>query len=608
MIGSGFAIILMLMLVVGLTSYWGLTQVMNVQELYQETNRLTENFITAQVEVSDYLLNNFDEGRSLQAAARERASRWLKQSRELIRKIQEHQLLVDAGRKEPDILLKKMKSYEGAFDEYCNIETRKMDMEKIIVKQALALRAYIDAGEIWLDQMQNGVGKMEVVLGGYMNRNSGNRWKQVNIGFSEFQAAYDEWFAKINNSDKLRAKAELIESTFVKYRGSILKHHEEVVNQANVYKQMLDDNAMIMKAKEALAGFAVEKMKAVKKISLTVMWGLLLASLLIGIVYALVNTRRVVGRLTRIILGIRTGAEQVAAGSGQVSSTSQSLAEASSEQAASLEEASSVLEEMSAMIRQNAENAGQADSLARGANKVADRANKNIRQLTISMDEISTASHDTSKIVKTIDEIAFQTNLLALNAAVEAARAGEAGAGFAVVAGEVRNLAIRSAEAAKNTEELIDSTIKKVEQGAILVKSTNDAFSEVVDSAAKVGVLVSEIAVASQEQSQGIEQVNTTVSEIDKVTQQNAASAEESASASEEMSAQAEQMKDYVSELADLVGARGVESGRQFGGDGGKASQKAVFRGRQTAGKQLVEKKTETRSPKQILPLDEADF
>jgi methyl-accepting chemotaxis protein len=175
-------------------------------------------------------------------------------------------------------------------------------------------------------------------------------------------------------------------------------------------------------------------------------------------------------------------------------------------------------------------------------------------KLTGSMGEISRASEETSKIVKTIDEIAFQTNLLALNAAVEAARAGEAGSGFAVVADEVRSLAMRAAEAAKNTAGLIEGTVVKVKDGSDLVSKTNKDFNHVADSSAKVTELVGAIATASSEQAQGIQQINTTVSGMDDVVQQNAANAEESASSSEEMSAQAEEMKRIVQELMILVG------------------------------------------------------
>ena len=261
--------------------------------------------------------------------------------------------------------------------------------------------------------------------------------------------------------------------------------------------------------------------------------------------------------LKRVIEILTDSSDQVVSASGQVSASSQQLAEGSSEQAASIEETSSSLEEMSSMTKQNADNAGQADTLMREANRVVGQANDSMSQLNASMEDISKASDETSKIIKTIDEIAFQTNLLALNAAVEAARAGEAGAGFAVVADEVRNLAMRAADAAKDTAALIEGTVKKVKDGSDLVVGTNEAFTEVAANATKVGELVSEIAAASREQAQGIEQVNTGVTEMDKVTQSNAANAEESASASEEMSAQAEQMKAMVGELITLVGARG---------------------------------------------------
>lgn len=264
--------------------------------------------------------------------------------------------------------------------------------------------------------------------------------------------------------------------------------------------------------------------------------------------------RFIIKTLNNVITKLRLGANQVTVASDQVSSAGQSLAEGATEQAASIEETSSSLEEMSSMTRQNAEHANRANNLVEEANQAVSHANGSMSELTTSMHEISTASEETSKIIKTIDEIAFQTNLLALNAAVEAARAGEAGAGFAVVADEVRTLAMRAAEAAKNTAEIIEVTVKKVEDGENLVNRTNDTFSEVAESTSKVGALISEIAGASNEQAQGIEQINVAVAEMDKVVQQNAAGAEESASASEEMKAQAEQMKAMVEEMVALVG------------------------------------------------------
>jgi len=286
------------------------------------------------------------------------------------------------------------------------------------------------------------------------------------------------------------------------------------------------------------------------------------AFLALTILGVLVFARSISQPINRIVALLNAGSDEVASASGQVSGASQSLAEGASEQAAAIEETSSSLEEMASMTRQNADNAGQADQLMRGANDIVGQASREMEELTTSMGEISKASEETQKIVKTIDEIAFQTNLLALNAAVEAARAGEAGAGFAVVADEVRNLAIRAAEAAKTTSDLIQDTSGRVQNGAGLVETTNKAFREIAAASGKVSDLVAEIAAASKEQAQGVEQINNAISEMDKVVQNNAATAEESASASEEMNAQAEQLKAIVEQLAVIVsGSRQSHSG-----------------------------------------------
>ncbi len=257
--------------------------------------------------------------------------------------------------------------------------------------------------------------------------------------------------------------------------------------------------------------------------------------------------------IQRVIRGLTGVSGEVGSASGQVASAGQSLARGAAAQAASVEETSSALEEMAAMTRQNAENAKEADRLMKETDRIVQEAGTSMSDLSASMSDISNASQETSKIIKVIDEIAFQTNLLALNAAVEAARAGEAGAGFAVVADEVRNLAIRATEAARNTTGLIDGTVKRIQDGAGMVSTTNAAFEEVVGSIRKVGDLLAEIAAASGEQADGIAQINRSIAEMDKMTQENAADAETSASAAEELNAQSMEMDRMVSDLTELV-------------------------------------------------------
>ena len=215
---------------------------------------------------------------------------------------------------------------------------------------------------------------------------------------------------------------------------------------------------------------------------------------------------------------------------GQSAATSLILSDSASKQASSLEETSSSIEEMASMIRQSANNAAQTNQLMSASQEVIKNADSSITELNGSMKEITAASEQTQKIVKTIDEIAFQTNLLALNAAVEAARAGEAGAGFAVVAEEVRNLALRAAEAARSSSDMMQDIVTKVKKGEKLVTVTYNAFRQVTDSSEKVVQLMGDIVTATQEQSQGIDQINRAVMEMNQTTQENAASAEELAS------------------------------------------------------------------------------
>ena len=272
------------------------------------------------------------------------------------------------------------------------------------------------------------------------------------------------------------------------------------------------------------------------------------------------DINEIVDSLNEIFSEINTAADQVATGSQQVAEASQDLSQGATEAAGSLEEIASSVQQLTSQTEQNSENAAQANQLSANARSAAEKGGTKMDQMVEAMGDINEASTNISKIIKAIDEIAFQTNLLALNAAVEAARAGKYGKGFTVVAEEVKNLAQRSAAAAKETAEMIEDSIKRTEVGAKIAEETAGALKEIITVVTKVADLVGEIDCASKEQAQGIGEISQALTQLDQVTQEVSASSEEPAAASEELSGQAYQLKEMVEQFKLRQAASGGNS------------------------------------------------
>ncbi len=287
-------------------------------------------------------------------------------------------------------------------------------------------------------------------------------------------------------------------------------------------------------------------------------------ALLAGGVIAFLIIRSIIGPVSHAVTGLTETFEQIASASAQMASSSQQLASTASQQSASLEETSASLEEMTSMTKQNADSTHHARALMEKNKKIVEKLSEQIDMMANATIAVSKSSEETGKIIKTIDEIAFQTNLLALNAAVEAARAGEAGAGFAVVADEVRNLAMRSALAAKDTTSLIENTMTTVRKSRDLTHETQAAFKENVMIAGQISNLIEEIALASQEQSRGIDQIRAAVTDMDKMLQESATMSEEAAGTADMLSIQSEQTKKYVDDLIDVVGISNEQTERRL--------------------------------------------
>ncbi len=575
----GFALTLLLLVTVSFFSYTGLKKAAEGFGRYRHTalntnlsGRVQANMLTARLKVKDYVKSGSDEDKSGFEERFSQMAAFISQAKEQITDPETSEMVkeIDNNTREykegfAEIVVLKEKR-NNSVNNVLNVIGPEMehDLTEIMISAQKDddMTAAFNAG---LAMRHLLLARLYVVK--FLETNRQDEIDRVKSEFSEMQSKLDTLKAELDNENRKKLLNNLIENKN-KYeicftglvdtiftRNDIIENTLDVIG-LNVAKKV-EDIKLIYKNEQDKLG---PVLTASNKRTIAIVMAVSIAAVIFGITLSIWLTHSINSALTRTITSLNVSAEQVASASTQVSSASQSLAEGATEQAAGLEETSSSLEEMSSMTKKNAESAQQANMLSDTASKGANEGSKAIENMNKAINEIQKSSEETSKIIKTIDEIAFQTNLLALNAAVEAARAGEAGKGFAVVAEEVRNLAMRSAEAAKNTSEMIEGSVKNSSNGVDIASEVAKKFEEIVTGITKTSELVTEIAASSEEQAKGIEQITTAVAQMDKVTQQNAANAEESASASEELNSQAEAMNAEVDNLILLVGGKSTDS------------------------------------------------
>ncbi len=427
-------------------------------------------------------------------------------------------------------------------------------MSGTVQENIASLGAEIREAGFWISDMLVALRLLENSFEAFLNRSVENNWENVQKELANFKTEMDQWIEKTNSSEALKKIGLGLSAKYQATKESLQKYQEGIDAQESITSEIGASRNRIDEILSAIRKSISHKLEKTISTSKGLIVGFLLAGLLSGLFFAMISVRSLSRKTHHIINGLSSAFERLKEISADLLDAGRETASNASQQAAAIEETSSSLEEIAAMTRGNAENATAANHIMTDTRAVIDHSYAAMNELVHSMAQMKQAGQDTSAIIKTIDEIAFQTNLLALNAAVESARAGDAGKGFGVVAGEVKNLAVRTAAATGETTALIQETIRKVSDGGQMVNQTESAFKKVLESFGRAAALLKEISAASDEQARGIGQIHTTIEGIDQSVQQNAEKADASASLAEELKDQAQRLQEHIDELVRLGG------------------------------------------------------
>jgi len=640
---AGFSVLILVVIGLGISSWLGLSKVTNTAALSHEANLTSDLVDKTGAYRRDFAIYGFD---TLQGESSNAAEKWEKvyqQYTQSLENLKNNGNVTGNIEREIAHTLDISRGYASTFSEQKKSYKMKQDAFKEWGKIGWAVteeinRVVTDVLNTGMDQVMSSgnINKIKVwntyatsldrdfiqsflllrVTAVYLLATDGDaQWEGYNKQLNITRQGLAQWQRTIEGNESLQTTGRFLQNQLDLYEQAGKNYWEGVLLKREtdqlLRKEAGEIVASINTVNEHFIAQSNNASASTKNLTLIAV----IAAIIIGVVISLLLVKNIVTSIKSVIMNLRSGSEQVTSASNQLSASSMSLSEHANEQASSLEEVSSSLEEMSSMTKQNADNSAQVNTLMVSTQDQVTQGAQSMEQLNKAIKEIKQSSDETAHIIKTIDEIAMQTNLLALNAAVEAARAGEAGRGFAVVAEEVRNLAQRSAEAAKNTAQLIVQAQKRADGGVDLATHTKTVIDEISNGASHVATLVNEIAAASEEQSQGIDQINTAVAQLDKVTQENAANAEEAASSGEELASQAQMLDTVVARLVSIIGSADGAKGasHQYGGQPtnqvvlSKKSLSAPITNRANARALGPLKQSAEVSPEKVLPLDTDD-
>lgn len=586
----GFAIGIVIAMIIGAIGWNGINNIRSQMSIYAEWSYIdmimnegvTQNFLKLSSVLQRYLYDiNFSDNSDVNKAFSD-INEGIKEWKSLVSAYPDLMKVVDVLEKrvqsfkstttENDQSINKCNEIRKNWDKIVNdaVAFLEQTMENIIdpakeqAEKAKDIPQMVKWGAI--DMVMNegviaNVLKLQTNAHDYATKKDDAHWKLFVQACKAAKDGLSEWRETLSGESKMEQAAGQIDTYLSDFKKYGDQFHTETMNRNKLLDQLHQELNKIFALLEDTMEKIIdpEKEKHVEtalreqKQSEMEMIAVCLVGLILSLLLSEFFRSTSVGPIQQMIEYLSSLTDNLEKASETSTEISRQLADSSASQAASVEETSASLEELNAMTAKNSENSVEADAYMKSANQTIGKVDKSMNELIETMKNMTKASEETSKIIKTIDEIAFQTNLLALNAAVEAARAGEAGAGFAVVADEVRTLALRSAEAARNTADLIESTVTQINQGSSLVSDTNEQFAKVQESTQQVEKLITEISNASKEQASGIDQISRALSQIDESNQKNTASADQSAQASDDVCNQVIQLRECIDEIQAMV-------------------------------------------------------